>query len=98
MKKHRGRGEGSITQRKDGRWSAIVSLGWADGKRQRKTVYGRTRADVATELTSLLSDRDAGLPLPTRGSTVDQFLTRWLEIVTNSIRPRTYEKFESVVR
>ena len=98
MKKHRGRGEGSITQRKDGRWSAIVSLGWANGHRQRKTIYGRTRADVATELTSLLGKRDAGLSLPSRGATVEQFLTRWLENVQSSIRPRTYEKFESVVR
>ena len=98
MKKHRGRNEGSITQRKDGRWSAIVSLGWADGKRQRKTIYGRTRAAVATELTSLLGKRDAGLSLPSRGATVEHFLTRWLENVRSSIRPRTYEKFESVVR
>ncbi len=98
MKKHRGRGEGSITQRKDGRWSAIVSLGWRDGKRQRKTIYGRTRQDVATELTSLLGKRDAGIALPARGATVEQFMARWLDTVRNSIRPRTYEKFESVVR
>jgi integrase len=98
MKKHRGRNEGSITQRKDGRWSAIVSLGWADGKRQRKTIYGRTRAAVADELTTLLGERKAGLTLQSRDATIEQYLEQWLENVRNSIRPRTFEKFESVVR
>ena len=36
----RGRGEGSITQRADGRWMARVDLGWQDGKRRYKSVYG----------------------------------------------------------
>ena len=98
MKKHRGRNEGSITQRKDGRWSAIVSLGWADGKRQRKTIYGRTRADVADELTTLLGKRKAGLTLQSRDATIEEYMEQWLENVRNSIRPRTFEKFESVVR
>ena len=34
--RRRGRGEGSIVQRADGRWMARVDLGWQDGKRRRK--------------------------------------------------------------
>jgi len=98
MKKHRGRGEGSIVRRRDGRWTAIVSLGWRDGKRRRKSIYGRTRQDVALELTSLLGKRDAGIELPSRGASVEHFLARWLDNVRNALRPRTFEKFESVVR
>ena len=37
MSTRRGRGEGSITRRADGRWMARVDLGWQDGKRRRKT-------------------------------------------------------------
>jgi hypothetical protein len=38
----RGRGEGSVYQRKDGRWSASLYL--ENGKR--KTVYGKTRKEA----------------------------------------------------
>jgi integrase len=96
--KHRGRGEGSITLRRDGRWSAIVSEGWGNGKRKRRTIYGRTRQDVAKALTAALRSRDQGLPIPVGGLTVERYLVRWLEHVKSSIRPRTHEKFESVVR
>src|SRR5262245_22093453 len=48
--RRRGRGEGSITKRPDGRWMARVDLGWRDGKRRYKAYYGRTRAAVQDKL------------------------------------------------
>lgn len=50
--KRRGRGEGSITHRPDGRWMARVDLGVQDGKRRYKALYGKTRKDVAGKLTN----------------------------------------------
>jgi integrase len=97
-KHHRGHNEGSITLRRDGRWSAIVSTGWANGKRQRHTIYGKTRAQVAQALTAILRTLNQGLPLPKGGLTLEQYLKRWLSHVQAAIRPRTYEKFESVCR
>ena len=75
----RGRGEGSIQQRKDGSWAAVVDLGWTNGKRTRKTVYGPTRKDVAHQLTDLLKTRKDGLPIPVGTENVDAFLARWLD-------------------
>ncbi len=47
MKTKRGNREGSIYQRSDGRWVGQVALpGDSRATRKRKTVYGRTRADV----------------------------------------------------
>jgi hypothetical protein len=43
-------GEGSIYQRTDGRWSAQLDMGWRNGKRQRKVIYGRTRREVQDRL------------------------------------------------
>jgi len=96
--KHRGRGEGSITKRRDGRWSAIISLGWENGKLRRQTFYGETREEVAAWLADATSDRNAGLPTPKGGWTVGAYLDSWLEMRKTKIRPRTYEKWESVVR
>ncbi len=41
MGSRRGNGEGSICQRSDGRWMARVDLGYVDGKRKRKQIYGK---------------------------------------------------------
>jgi len=61
----RGKGEGSIYQRKDGRWVGSVNLGYDAGKRRRKTVYGATRGEVQEKLKTLLRDQQQGLPLQT---------------------------------
>ncbi len=100
MRKSRGRNEGSIFRRADGRWSATVSLGYRNGRRWRKMLYGKTRAEVAEKLNAALRDQSLGLPVadPER-QTVGDFLARWLEtIVKRSTRPKTYESYRDNVR
>ena len=46
----RGNGEGSVHQRKDGRWAASIDMGYRQGKRHRKHFLGWTRAEVVTKL------------------------------------------------
>ena len=47
----RGKGEGTIRQRADGRWEARIDLGRGlDGKRRRKSVFAATQADVVYQL------------------------------------------------
>ncbi len=56
MTKRRASGEGSIYKRKDGRWAADFTIGrTSTGKRRRKTVYGRTQAEVLKRLAELVS-------------------------------------------
>lgn len=98
MTSRRGSGEGSIQQRKNGTWSAVVDLGWKNGKRTRKTVYGKTRKEVAHKLTDLLKTRKDGLPIPVGTETVEAFLLRWLEAAKPTIRPRTWQRYEEYVR
>lgn len=98
MAKRRGRGEGSITQRPDGRWVARVDLGWSDGKRRRKAIYGRTRREVAGKLTKALHDVQQGVALPDERQTVAQFLHRWLEHKRARLRPRAWLTYEQAVR
>lgn len=90
----RANGEGSIYKRADGRWCATVSV---DGGK-RKSFYGKTRQIVARELATALKARQDGLPLPAERQTLGQFLTGWLESVRPSLRPRTYVRYEQLVR
>ena len=44
-------GEGSISQRKDGTWTARIFLGKsADGKQKIKAIYGKTEKEVKKKL------------------------------------------------
>lgn len=97
--KARGAGEGSIFQRKDGRWCGQIDLGWQNGKRARKLIYGKTAAEVQEALLKARADRAAGLPIAVERQNVEQFLTRWIDrSVRPSVRPLTLEQYEQHVR
>lgn len=97
--KRRGQNEGSIYRRKDGRWLAVVNLGWRDGRRWRKSFYGETRREVQEKLTAALRSQQLGLPIPGERQTVGQFLEKWLtDSVKSKVRPRTYESYSELIR
>jgi integrase len=98
LSRKRGNGEGSITKRKDGRWVARYTVHTAKGPK-RKSIYGRTRQEVATKLAKAMSDRDGGIELDPSRVTVNEYLQRWLkDSVKGSVRPITFESYERLVR
>ncbi len=90
MTRKRGQNEGSIFQRRDGRWCAVLNLGLENGKRTRKYIYGATAAEVRELMTKSLRDRDLRV-LPKRGAspTIAQFLNNWLATIKSSVRIRS---------
>jgi len=53
----RGNNEGSVYQRKDGRWAGSVITGYkTDGRPIRKTIYGKTRNEVAANVAKLTNE------------------------------------------
>ena len=91
----RGHGEGSIYCRKDGRWTAEISL---EGGKS-KFLYGKTRREVQEKLKTALYEQQQGMLVTGPQQKVGPFLTHWLEDVhKQSIRPRTYERYEEIVR
>ena len=98
MTKRRLKGSGGIFLRKDGRWSGYVDLGSEGGRQKRKTVYGRTAAEVDQRIRGLLADIANGAPVVTRSPRLDDFLQNWLTAVRPALRPSTYMSYEGVVR
>ncbi len=95
MAKRRGHNEGTVRQRSDGRWEAMVSL--PGGKR--RSLYGKTRKEVQEKLRAALRDLDSGLDLTAGRQTVGQFMVQWLEDVARpKLRPSTLKSYESYVR
>ena len=92
MAKRRANGEGTITRRKNGGWEAKVSLGYDEaGKRKRKTVYGRTQAEVREKLDGIRQQLATGHYAATK-LTVDTYLERWLREKEREVQVSTFEK------
>ena len=96
--RRRGQGEGSIYRRSDGRWVAVLDLGWRDGKRTRKYFYGRTREHVARKLARALVRHQQGYEFANEQLTVEQFLGRWLEAKQGTVTFGTWRRYEELVR
>lgn len=95
----RGQGEGSIYRRKDGRWVGVVNLGYHDGKRARKSVYGATQAEVIEQMAEARKAAREGTLVVDERQTVAQFLGHWLaEAVEKSVRPSTFRRYSDLVR
>lgn len=92
--KQRGHGEGSIFQRKDGRWVAQITL--EDGRH--KLLYGKTRKEVHEKLQKALYEQKQGTLLIGPQQTIKQYLEHWLEDVHKStVRISTYVRYRNLL-
>lgn len=95
----RGPGEGTIREREPGQWEGRVTITTADGRQARRSVYGRSRADVRAKLATLAKAKASGLSIDGGRQTVGAFLARWLEdVVRHRVRWSTFRGYEQDVR
>lgn len=94
--RRRANGEGSIYEYR-GRWRGAVT--WTDtaGIRQRRTIAGKTQAEVRRALAELTAQLDHGLA-PPAPQTVADFLAGWLEASRQRVRPSSWYRAEQAVR
>ena len=87
--RRRGRREGSIYQRSDGRWCGALTIGATEtGRPRRKVVYGRTRREVAEKLVELQTDPRGQQVSASPNLRLAEFMERWLENDVRQSRPR----------
>jgi integrase len=97
MSSKRANGEGSVRLRPDGRWEARYNV-QVSGATKRRSVFGRTKAEASSRLRDALTARDSGLlPAPAR-ETVDRYLLTWVAGIRATVRPRTADSYEQIVR
>jgi integrase len=98
----RGNGEGSIYPhvrdgKKVGYRGAYTVLAAAGPKR--RYVSGKTREEVRRKLAKAVADRDGGIVYDAGSMTVGEYLNAWLrDSVRGTVRQRTYERYEGIVR
>jgi integrase len=94
-KPRRANREGSVYFRKsDKKWVASVTL--ENGKR--KVVYASTQQEAIKKRNALIMEQEQGKVITKPNQTVAQYLEYWLEIYSQSIRPRSYERYEQIMR
>ena len=86
----RSHGEGTISQRSDGRWMARITM--PDGSR--KALYGKTQKEVRDKLIAARHHVQQGLPLPSGRLTLATFLEQWLrDWVAPNVAPSTHQDY-----
>lgn len=98
-------GMGSVFQRKDGLWAAVVDLGRdpLTGKRVRRSFAAKSQAAAIEKRSQFAADLDDGAarakPVHAPAYTVATWLDYWLEnIVQPDREPTTYDSYEVLVR
>src|SRR3954454_8253627 len=81
-----------------GGWATQYTVYTAKG-RKRKTIYGKTRAEVAAKLAKALSDRETGTVYEVTKVTVGEYLDSWLrDSVKGTVKETTYANYSYITR
>jgi integrase len=92
--KRRGPGEGTVYQRKDGRWAAEITL--EDGKR--KPLYGKTQAEAIEKLKQAQYELKQGILATGPKQSVADYLNYWLEHVhKRTVRISSYLRYRTAL-
>ena len=91
MANKRANGEGSIFRRNDRLWCGQFSL--PTGKRH--TVYAKTRREIVQKLAELQCDPTYALS--SGRTTLGQYMMRWFETASPSLRPTTCATYQSLI-
>lgn len=100
MARKRADGEGTVSQRADGRWMGRLSISRdITGKVHRVSVYGATQAEVVSKIQALRQQRDLNAKSVIGKDTLASYLQRWLEDDVKLNRAgKTHQEYEQTVR
>lgn len=95
----RSNGEGNIRQRPDGRWEARYNAGYdSNGKLIRRSVYGKTQAEVSKKLLDVRSKLEVGQYVAPDRITVAAWLDTWAtEYVKPTKRASTIASYSNAI-
>ncbi|OKI49085.1 tyrosine-type recombinase/integrase [Streptomyces sp. MJM1172] len=95
----RANGDGTVYQRKDGRWEAAGYVLAPGNTRKRVRVYGTTRKEALAKLTEKIAASNRGLPIAAADSTVGAYVTYWLDsVAVHHLRENTHTRYATCIR
>lgn len=98
MGKKRANGEGSLRQRKDGRWESAIMIGYRDdGRRKIKCFYGKTRKEVQDKVQAWKRDFADGI-LTDEEYSFSDWADMWFSLHRSNISATTQESYGYTLR
>ncbi len=97
----RGNGEGTLRRRRDGLWEARIALPRDEqGRVSRRSVYGKTRREVAAKLGEAQRRQQDGERIVDSLDTVGGFLARWVTeaLPASALKTTTVENYATLTR
>lgn len=96
----RDKGEGSISQRKDGTWTGRLTIGKTkDGRQKIKAFYGKTESEVKKKMKQYTVDSIKNGHIDISKETVEQYMTDWLENTKRiELKPTSYDRLENTCK
>lgn len=93
-------GSGHIRERKDGIWEAQYTYGFdlKTGKQLKKSIYGKTQAEVRQKLAEVETRIDKGTFVAPTKITLGEWIDIWLKEYTGNIKPSTRSSYDQHVR
>ncbi len=92
MAKKRANGEGNIRKRANGSWEGRYSV-VENGQTVRRSVYGKTQAEVRKKLSSVTFDLDNGIYVKPETITVAEWFDAWKTEYLSDVKPSTKEQY-----
>ncbi len=94
----RGRGEGTVYLRKDGRWAGSINVESSDGKRKRKYLYGESKQEAQDKVNTALYEQKQGMLVTGPQLTVKKYMEYWLEEIHKpTLRLGSYIRYRTRV-
>jgi integrase len=99
LMKKRSNGEGSIRKKKNGRWTATLTVGHdAQGKQKRVYFAGKTQAEVRDALERAKADRGQGVLVENANLSFKAYFAQYLEFKRTTVRYNTHRSLEYLGR
>lgn len=95
--RRRSHGEGVVFKYRNG-FAAVLDLGWSNGKRIRKWVYGKTEREVLGKLADLRRRQAQGQNLAAAPRTFGEWLDEWMRMKEREgTRPATLQGYRKLI-
>src|SRR5215207_9234600 len=97
-KKQRGNGAGTVYPRKNKDGKVIGYRGSYIVNGKRYYVSAKTKTETEQKLRQAMTDADRGLVFEAGALTLGDYLDKWLPSIKDTVRQRTWERYEQLVR
>lgn len=94
----RDNGEGSFRLRPDGRWEGRLHVGWQDGRRIRRSYFGKTKTEAVAKWKEAKGRLDRGESIDDGAQPLEIYLKEWLRLRAKpTLRPRSFASYEQTL-